>query len=175
MRINGFLLLVPFLLIRFGLLSYLSKDAVARAAHFPAGFQEKHVIYCIYQLSSVGIFIYSCFLTVSIERCLWFWIGMVLYGLGLTAGAVSMIGFSAPAPNGMRRDGIYRFSRNPMYVSYFLCFAGCAVLTRSLALWGFVMVFQISGHWLVLPEEEWCLEQFGEEYRQYMRDVRRYI
>ena len=175
MKITGFLLLAPFLLIRFGLLSYLGKEAVARAAHFPASFQEKHVIYWIYQLSSVGIFICSCFLTVSIEGSVWLWIGTVLYGLGLTVSTVSMFDFSAPAPNGMRRDGIYRFSRNPMYVSYFLCFAGCALLTRSLALWGFVMAFQISGHWLILAEEEWCLEQFGEEYRQYMRDVRRYI
>ncbi len=31
---NGFLLLIPFLLIRFGLLSYLNKDAVNRAAHW---------------------------------------------------------------------------------------------------------------------------------------------
>lgn len=31
---NGFFLLIPFLMIRFGLLSYLNKDAVRRAAYF---------------------------------------------------------------------------------------------------------------------------------------------
>ena len=31
---NGFLLLIPFFLIRFGLLSFLNKQALPRAAHF---------------------------------------------------------------------------------------------------------------------------------------------
>lgn len=175
MKINGILLLAPFLLIRFGLLSRLSKDAVRRAAHYPAGFQEKPVVYWAYQLSTVGIFVCSCFLAVTLEPSLWFWGGAVVYGIGTLLCAASMVDFAAPGQGGLKRVGLYRFSRNPMYVSYFFCFAGCALLTRSLVLLGFVMVFQFSGHWLILAEEQWCLEQFGEEYRQYMREVRRYI
>jgi len=34
MNMNGFLLLIPFFLIRFGLLSFLNKQALPRAAHF---------------------------------------------------------------------------------------------------------------------------------------------
>ena len=50
-----------------------------------------------------------------------------------------------------------------------------ALLTRSVLLFGLVAVFQISAHWVILAEERWCLEQFGERYRRYMGKVRRYI
>ena len=62
-----------------------------------------------------------------------------------------------------------------MYVSYFICFAGCAFLTQSLILGGIVLVFQISAHWIILSEERWCMEKFGDSYVEYMKRVRRYI
>lgn len=75
----------------------------------------------------------------------------------------------------MKETGLYRLSRNPMYVAYFICFLGMALLTRSVLFLGLVAVFQISAHWVILAEERWCLEQFGERYRRYMGKVRRYI
>lgn len=80
-----------------------------------------------------------------------------------------------PDDMGMNRNGIYKFSRNPMYAAYFICFAGMAVLTRSLVLLAVVMVFQVSAHWIILAEERWCMEKFGTAYGQYMKEVRRYI
>lgn len=172
---NGFLLLIPFLLIRFGLLACLNQKAVQRAAHFPPEFRAKKAIYWIYQLSTVGILAYPCLLSVAVSHTLWFYGGILLYGTGLILCAVSMICFSTPSPDGFRRNGLYRISRNPMYVSYFVCFVGCACLTRSGILCGLALLFQISGHWLILAEERWCLAEFGEAYRQYMGQVRRYL
>jgi protein-S-isoprenylcysteine O-methyltransferase Ste14 len=37
------------------------------------------------------------------------------------------------------------------------------------------LVFQISSHWIILSEERWCVKQFGDEYIDYMKRVRRYI
>ena len=62
-----------------------------------------------------------------------------------------------------------------MYVAYFLFFTGCALLTQSPLLFAFVLVFQVAAHWIVLSEERWCIRQFGEAYRQYMKTVRRYL
>ena len=87
----------------------------------------------------------------------------------------SVIHFSIPAGNGFRQTGVYRFSRNPMYVSYYVVFLGCALLNQSLLLLILVLIFQVSGHWLVLAEERWCLKQFGGPYRQYQKRVRRYL
>lgn len=38
-----------------------------------------------------------------------------------------------------------------------------------------VLGFQAAGHRLVLVEEQWCLERFGQPYTAYMGRVRRYL
>lgn len=52
---------------------------------------------------------------------------------------------------------------------------GCALLTHSVLLGGIVIIFQLSSHWIILSEERWCIGEFGDAYRQYMKRVRRYI
>ena len=52
---NGFLLLVPFILIRFGLLSILSKEAINRAAYFPPLIKNEKAAYWLYQISNIAI------------------------------------------------------------------------------------------------------------------------
>lgn len=172
---NGFLLLLPFLLVRFLLLSALNRGAVQRAAYFAPVQGKERTAYYIYQISNIGIFLYLIFLKVIVDFSLWFYIGLVFYILGICLCAVTVICFSFPDDMGMNRNGIYKFSRNPMYVAYFICFAGMAVLTRSLVLLAVVMVFQVSAHWIILGEERWCMEKFGTAYGQYMKEVRRYI
>ena len=157
---NGFFLLLPFLRVRFLLLSALNRGAVLRAAYFAPVQGKERTAYYIYQISNIGIFLYLIFLKVILGICLC---------------AVTVICFSFPDDMGMNRNGIYKFSRNPMYVAYFICFAGMAVLTRSLVLLAVVMVFQVSAHWIILAEERWCMEKFGTAYGQYMKEVRRYI
>ena len=58
----GFLLLMPFFLIRFGLLALLDKGAVARAAHFAPLLKKEKPAYWIYQITNAAIFLYLFFL-----------------------------------------------------------------------------------------------------------------
>ncbi len=172
---NGFLLLIPFLLIRFGIPSILNKGAIQRAAHFPPMFGNEKLAYWVYQILNVAIFVYLCFLTVKIDFSWQFYLGLISYLLGLILCTISIINFAMPSNAGLNIDGFYQFSRNPMYLSYFVCFVGCAMLTQSLILCGIVLIFQFSSHWIILSEERWCIERFGEAYKQYMKKVRRYI
>ena len=172
---NGFWLLIPFLLIRFGLLALLDREAVRRAAHFAPVSGQEIPAYWVYQISNAAIFLLLCFCAVKIKPLWLFCAGGAVYLLGLLACGASAVGFAAPSGGGPQMGGIYRFSRNPMYVAYFAVFMGCAMLTQSPVLCGAVLVFQISAHWIILAEERWCLEQFGEDYRQYMGRVRRYV
>lgn len=172
---NGFLLLVPFFIIRFGLLSKLSASALQRAARFAPMQGKEKIAYYVYQVSNVGIVLYPFFLTVRITHAWYFFAGLLCYLLGLCLCAASMVSFSSPDHTGLNINGIYRFSRNPMYVAYFVCFIGMALLTQSWVLLAMVLLFQISAHWIILAEERWCLEQFGVVYERYMQRVRRYV
>ena len=100
-------------------------------------------------------------------------LGVYLAGLGLLAAAVAS--FAAPAENGINKNGLYRVSRNPMYVAYFIFFLGCALLLQSPVLLGVVLLFQVSAHWIIRSEERWCLQTFSGEYQAYMKQVRRYL
>lgn len=73
-------------------------------------------------------------------------------------------------------DGVFRVSRNPMYLSLLLVLTGWAIwlgnVYNLVLLAGFVAyisVFQIK------PEEEVLRSLFGETYEQYCSRVRRWI
>lgn len=64
---NGFLLLIPFFLIRFGLLALLNKKAILRAARFPLCCGKEKIAYWVYQVSNVAIFVMLLFLSVPLS------------------------------------------------------------------------------------------------------------
>ncbi len=171
---NAVLAVIPLLLIRFGLLSILDKESLKRAAFFAPVIGDEKVAYLVYQISNLLLFIYLCFLKITFNT-VWFNIGLVVYGLGILLCIVSITDFAKPAVNGMNLKGLYRFSRNPIYVAYFIYFLGCVLLTQSFILLAIIVVFQISAHWIIRSEERWCIEKFGKEYINYMKKVRRYI
>lgn len=171
---NGALLLIPLFLIRYVLLSLFGKRASTRASFFTPMQGLEKSMYWIYQGSTLGIIIYLFFLKVQTDNVV-FYIGLALYGISILLFIIATIHFAKPNEAGMNQKGIYRFSRNPMYVAYFIYFISCAMITHSMVLLYIVLVFGFSSHWIVLSEERWCINQFGDEYKNYMKKVRRYI
>lgn len=172
---KSILLLIPFFLIRFGLLAFLDRNAIKRAAYFAPLENNERAAYWIYQVSNAAIFIALFVLTIQTTPPLIFYAGAILCATGAIMLTVSVVSFAVPSGNGMNRSGLYRLSRNPMYVAYFLYFMGCVLLTQSLVLLAFVVAFQTAAHWIILAEERWCIQKFGGEYLEYMNEVRRYI
>lgn len=169
----GFLLLLPFFIIRFGLLAKLNKDALKRAAYFAPLKNKEITAYWIYQVSNIAIFVYICFL--KIKLTLFFYPGLIVYMVGTILLTLSVINFAAPNENCINQNGLYKLSRNPMYVAYFIFFIGCVLMTQSFILFALVLFFQASAHWIILAEERWCCETFGKDYLKYMEKVRRYM
>ena len=167
-------LLIPFVLIRYGLMRLLGGDAFRRAAHYPESPGVEKAFHSIYQASSLLLLFLPFFLKADMSSR-WLIPGLIVYCLGLSVTVMASINFSRPQAGGFTMDGIYHFSRNPMYVGYFLYFLGCVLLTKSWALLVVLAIFQFSTHYLILSEERWCLEKFGDAYRQYMEAVRRYL
>ncbi len=73
-------------------------------------------------------------------------------------------------------SGPYRYTRNPMYVSLFLLYTGCAFWFNIV--WPLVLspVLIAIVRYSVIEKEERYLEQiFGQEYIHYEQRVRRWI
>lgn len=73
-------------------------------------------------------------------------------------------------------DGLYRFSRNPMYLGMVLFLLGMAVLLGSVGAFLPVIIFAwIIDHQFIRNEEIFLQEIFGDKYQAYVKKVRRWI
>lgn len=74
------------------------------------------------------------------------------------------------------QTGLYRISRNPIYLGMVLIQAGLAWKLGTLGAWIPVVLFALIIHReFVLKEEAFLLNIYGDQYREYMRRVRRWI
>ena len=74
-------------------------------------------------------------------------------------------------------DGVYRYSRNPMYVGAVATSFGLCLVLRGnlLSFIGPVFLFLVLQLVFIPYEERQMIGIFGDEYRNYMRKVRRWI
>ena len=73
-------------------------------------------------------------------------------------------------------DGPYQYSRNPIYTAFLFGFIGLSFMANSL--WMLIMVvplFFALALGVIIPEEEYLLQTFGEEYKEYKKKVRRWL
>jgi protein-S-isoprenylcysteine O-methyltransferase Ste14 len=73
-------------------------------------------------------------------------------------------------------EGIYRRSRNPMYVGFVLFLVGCSILSGNiLSLLCPLLFFLVLDRMFVPFEEEKMENTFGKEYLEYKQSVRRWL
>ena len=79
-------------------------------------------------------------------------------------------------PKQLVASGLYRFVRNPMYVSGIIFLLGHVLWSPSLPLIVAPLLFLLATHLFVFYYEEPTLrKKFGASYEQYCRDVSRWI
>ena len=72
--------------------------------------------------------------------------------------------------------GPYRFSRNPSYVSLTMLYLGIAIAADSVwVLAGLIPTLVVMHYGVILREEQYLEDKFGEEYLRYRRSVRRWL
>ena len=73
-------------------------------------------------------------------------------------------------------NGVYRITRNPMYVGLMIILLGwAAFLASPVSLGGVVAFIAYINRFQIMPEERILLEKFGDEYRKYLASPRRWI
>ena len=109
--------------------------------------------------------------------------GLVLLSMNLVISGVSLISLKDSWRVGVIEDqktelitlGIYRFTRNPYFVSYLFMFAAYAVLLRNLVMLGLAAAGFFFVHKMILKEEKYLYTVHGDAYLQYKKNVPRYI
>ena len=73
-------------------------------------------------------------------------------------------------------SGVYRITRNPMYVGLLLMLvAWCVLLSAPWAIAGPVAFFLYIGKFQIAPEEQVMSQKFGTDYLAYKARVRRWL
>ena len=117
---------------------------------------------------------YSIFLPLKLGT-VWFYVGFLIYLLGVIISTLAMLNFVTTPVDKPVTKRIYRISRNPMYLGMFLIFGGTGIACVS---WFFLLltaVFIILSHIVVVSEERFCLQKYGNAYREYMNRTPRWI
>jgi protein-S-isoprenylcysteine O-methyltransferase Ste14 len=109
-------------------------------------------------------------------------VGVALPGLALMAGAMGLFGRTGQDPKPWTStpevisSGVYRFSRNPMYVGMALLQAGIGIGLANgwivlLVPPALVIVYATA----IRPEEAYLERKFGDRYVAYKGSVRRWL
>ena len=108
---------------------------------------------------------------------------LVLGGAVASAGVIAFRGkhttvnpLTPTASSSVVSSGVYRVSRNPMYLGFFLALAGLALylsnVVAALLLPAFIAYMT---QYQIKPEERALTAKFGSEFAQYMARVRRWV
>jgi len=72
--------------------------------------------------------------------------------------------------------GIYRYSRNPMYLGFLLLLAAFACYLQSLLALALLPLFVLYlNQFQIKPEERFLQQKFGQDFQVYMKQVRRWL
>ncbi len=79
-------------------------------------------------------------------------------------------------PKNLVTVGLYRYTRNPMYVAVLTLVGGWALYFQSLYLTAYVIILAIGFHIrVVVAEEKWCADSFGADWETYKAQVNRWL
>ncbi|UCG56318.1 MAG: isoprenylcysteine carboxylmethyltransferase family protein [Phycisphaerales bacterium] len=102
--------------------------------------------------------------------------GLVIYGLALTVFRDSWrLGIDRKTPGPLVTGGIFTWTRNPIYVGFDLMIVGTLLIQGRLIFLVLAVVFVGMLHLLILREERFLSEKYGDAYQNYRARVGRYI
>ncbi len=138
------------------------------------------VLFCL-----LGMFILNwMFPLVSVAN-----VALVIVGLGLVALGI-VIAFLAEGqfgrvgtevntfgqPTRLVTDGWFKYSRNPMYLSFALILIGAWIALGSLSpILGVIAYLLVANRWYIPQEEARLSTTFGKEYESYRMRTRRWL
>ncbi len=131
-------------------------------------------------VTTINYILYYTFLLLSIfisfKQCsLFFSIGFVVFIFGMILYIISFFYFAISEYDKPVTEKIYKISRHPVYLSFFIIGIGISLIGASVILIIIVFLHFISTYFIMKEEEKMCLEIYGKEYETYMKKVRMII
>ena len=159
------------------ILILFSDRRIRRRTHVPNNFRqsstEKYIgiIANLVWLLAIG---FSIFLPLLFES-MWFYIGFVVFILGTLLLSLATYSFITAPPDKLIQKGVYRISRNPMYLATFLILLSAGVSSASFILIILSVIIFICLYYEALVEERYCSKIYKDIYKEYKDRVPRWL
>jgi protein-S-isoprenylcysteine O-methyltransferase Ste14 len=169
---NAWIFIIPLLIFWiFGIKFLFSKRMPENT---PPEKKRDKILTKILVLVMFGSFFYSIFLPLKLGT-IWLSIGILVYIIGIILIIISMINFATTPLEEPVTKGIYRFSRNPMFIGFFLVYAGIAFASMSWVYFVITITFILIVYYTSPFEEEMTLKKYGATYNSYMKRTPKWI
>ena len=154
----------------------VSKEAYQRGGH-PSNMKPSQT-YKIISYISMPLWLlataYSIFLPLKVGT-ICFVVGLILFLLGMAVNTVATVNFIKTPMNQPVTGGAYRYSRHPIYLALVMIYLSVSIASAS---WVFLLLtalFLVQVSLSVIEEERFCLERYGDVYREYMNRTPRWL
>lgn len=105
-----------------------------------------------------------------------------LFSVGLIFSLISILNIGSSIRLGLpnkdtvlKSNGIYRISRNPMYVGFSLFTISSMLYTMNYIIIALGLFSLAVYHLIIKSEEKFLIRRFGDVYEAYRKNVRRYL
>lgn len=158
------------------LIPFLINKKAMQKFHVTPSYSNTEKILDLMARYAIGIstLVYSIFLPLKLGT-IWFYVGVSIFWLAVVFYTMATLSFATTPLDSPVTKGIYRVSRHPAYLGLFLMDIGIGIACVSWIFLLLAIVYIILENLLLPTEERWCLEKYGDAYREYMDRTPRWI
>ena len=110
-------------------------------------------------------------------------VGLALFAISIIMGwlfAAQMkgswrVGVNDDQKTELIQNGIYRYVRNPYFITYFIIFFSLFLVRPSIVMIVLIIINIVIFHRMVIKEETHLLKIHGAQYEQYKKETGRYV
>ena len=170
---NAWILVIPMLITFFFDVRVTAARDSGQSGDFKLTKKENIIMNAVF-LPMIVSFVYAIFLPLQLGT-IWLYSGLLIFLFGIVFTIVAVLHFASSPKDEVITKGLYRFSRNPMYIGLLLLQIGLGIACSSWLYLLLTVVLMILLNAVLASEERYCLHRYGDDYRKYMNSTPRWI
>lgn len=154
----------------------ITKDSKKRILTFPKYKSKLSKFFSILFMIVFGklIIVYSIFVPIKADS-IYFYIGVVIYTVGICGSVYGMWIFSKADLTKPVTTGIYKYTRHPMQVMYYLSWIGLGLISGTWIIIIYAIIFPLLAIPSLIAQELDCIDKYGAEYIDYLKKTPRFL
>jgi len=155
----------------------VGSDVYRRASGQPSEMKTSHryrvASYVSMAVDTMAV-AYSIFLPLKLGT-IWFCAGLAIFLTGLVVLTAATVNFATTPMDVPITRGVYHYSRHPLYLASLVIYLSVGIASAS---WVFLLLFvvqSVSIRIAAVGEERFCLDKYGDAYREYMNKTPRWL